>query len=170
MLPEFAAAAADGAWEVEVEPAGLFIPANKLDDGAGADAPVGPLAPVVLGGCPAELAPFSAAFAALANNPPALVAADVAVDVSAAELAKLLNKLDLLVPAVVIVGVDDGCVVPAGLAEGKLNAGLGSAEDEVPLPSALNKDCCAPWDVAVASAVLLPRFVKRLGVCAAPLD
>lgn len=150
MLPESAAAAA-GACEVDVELAGLFRPANKPDDGAGAVAPASPLVAVVLGVWPVELAPFSAAFAVLANNPPALVAVGVAVDVSAVEVPRLLNKLDVPVPAVV-----DGCVVAVGVEEGKVNAGLGSAE-------------VVAWDVAVASARVLPRFAKTLEFCAAPL-
>lgn len=168
MLPVSAAAAA-GACEVEVELTGLFRPANRLDDGAGTDAPTSPLVAVVLGVCLVELVPFSVAFAALANNPPALVAAGVAVDVSAVEAPKSLNKLGVPVPAVVVVGVDDGCVVAAGVEVGKLNVGLGSAEDEVTLPSGLNKDELVPWDVAVAPVLMSPGFAKWLEVCAAAL-
>lgn len=135
---------------------GLFRLANKPDDGAGAVAPASPLVAVVLEVWPIELAPLSAVFAVLANNPPALVAAGVAVDASAVEVPRLLNKPDVPVPAVVGAGVDDGCVVAVGAEEGKLNAGLVSAE-------------VVAWDVAVASARVLPRFAKTLEFCAAPL-
>lgn len=168
VLPVSAAAAA-GACEVEVELTGLFRPANRLDDGAGTDAPASPLVAVVLGVCLVELASFSVAFAALANNPPTLVAADVAVDVPAVEAPKSPNKLGVPVPAVVIVGVNDGCVVAAGVEVGKLNVGLGSAEDELALPSGLKKDELVPWDVAVAPALMLPGFAKWFEVCAAAL-
>lgn len=158
------AAAAPGACEMGAELAGLFRSANRLDDGAGADAPA-----VVLGACPVELVPFSTAFAALGNNPPALVAAGVAIDVPAVEVPKFPNKLDAPVPAVVVAGVADDCVVAAAVEEERLKAGVGFAEDELPLPSALDKDGVTPWDVAGASVFWLPRFAKRLEVCAAPL-
>ena len=87
VLPE-SAAAAEGGCEADVELAGLFKSAYRLDAGFGADVPGNPLVAVVLGVCTVELAPFSAAFAALANNPPALLAAGVAVDLSALEVSK----------------------------------------------------------------------------------
>ena len=153
VLHESTAAAPAGVCEVEVELAGWFRLAKRLDDGAGADAPASPLVAVVHGVCLVELVPFSAAFAALLNNPPALVATGVA-DESAVEVPGIPNKLDVPVPVDDVAGV--GCVVAATVEDGKLNTGLEFAEDEdeVPLPRALNKDEVVPWDVTAGSAPL----------------
>ena len=144
MLPASAAAVMGGC-EVAVEVDGLFEPANRPEDGAGADAFENSLVTVALDPSPAALAPLSCDLARLANKPPAgAVVAGVATFVLAVEAPKLLNKLGVAVPVVVVDGVDDGCVVIAGVEDGKLNMGLDVVEDEVPLPSALNRDGAVP--------------------------
>lgn len=144
MFVESAAAVVEGC-EAVVEVAGLFGSANKLEDGAGAVAVVGPLVAAVLGFSPARLELFSAGLPRLAKNPPvAAVVAGVAELVLAIEAPGLLKKPDLEVPAAIVVGVDEGCVVAVGVEDGKLNIGFEADEDEVPLPRALNKDGAVP--------------------------
>lgn len=144
MLPASAAAVMGGC-EVAIEVDGLFEPANRPEGGAGADVFENSLVTVALGPSPAALAPLSFDLARLANKPPAgAVVAGVATFVLAVEAPKLLNKLGVAVSVVVVDGVDDGCVVIAGVEDGKLNMGLDVVEDEVPLPSALNRDGAVP--------------------------
>ena len=132
---------ATGACVVEVEPAGLFRSPNKLDDGAGADEPVGLPVTVVLGVRSLELVVLSAGLPRFANSPPAVEALACVAELGpAAEVPRLLNRLCVPLPPCIVAGADNGCVVGAAVEEGKLNAGLGFVEDAVPLAGPLNKE------------------------------